>query len=62
MPDVLTPSEVAELFSVTPTTVSQWADKGQIRGFKTLGGHWRFHRADIEPLVAMAAPKPKAAS
>lgn len=63
MPDVLTPSEVADLFSVSPTTVSRWADEGRIKGFKTVGGHWRFHSEDITPmttLVTKAKPEGEA--
>ena len=36
------------LFGVHPQTVKKWADKGQLVGFRTPGGHWRFRREDID--------------
>jgi excisionase family DNA binding protein len=51
-PDILTPSQVAELFAVHPTTVKIWADKGLLVGFKTPGGHWRFRREDVDAALA----------
>lgn len=47
MPEVLTPAAVAAEFHVDPTTVNRWANAGLIGGFKTPGGHWRFHREDV---------------
>lgn len=47
--DVLTPGEVAKLFRVDPKTISRWAKAGQIKGFRTPGGHLRFHWEDVEP-------------
>jgi excisionase family DNA binding protein len=46
--DLLTPSEVAELFRVNPKTVSRWARAGKIAAIRTVGGHRRYHRGDIE--------------
>lgn len=51
-PDVLTPGEVAALFHVATTTVVRWAEEGKIASFRTLGGHRRFHRTDVEKLLA----------
>lgn len=50
--DLLTPAQAAELFGVHATTVSEWANQGRIKGTKTLGGHWRFHRADLEEAMS----------
>lgn len=44
----LGPSEVAELFMVSPATVRLWASKGELRAAATPGGHRRFLRQDIE--------------
>jgi|tagenome__1003787_1003787.scaffolds.fasta_scaffold13148773_1 excisionase family DNA binding protein len=49
--DYLTPAEVARLLSVTPRTVSRWADQGRIAHTVTLGGHRRFLRSDIVKLL-----------
>lgn len=38
----LTPTEVAELFKVSPVTVRQWAQKGLLPAQVTAGGHRRF--------------------
>jgi excisionase family DNA binding protein len=39
---LLTPREVAALFSVTPKTVTRWAEAGKLPAIRTLGGHRRF--------------------
>ena len=46
--DVLTPQEVAKLLMVSPVTVRQWAQKGELRALITPGGHRRFKRHDLE--------------
>ncbi len=46
--EYLTPHEVAELLLVSPVTVRQWAQKGQLRAETTPGGHRRFSRAEVE--------------
>lgn len=45
--DLLTPTEVAELFRVNPKTVTRWAKSGKISAIRTLGGHRRFSAAEI---------------
>lgn len=61
-PDILTPSQVAGLFHVHPTTVRRWALDGRIAYFKTPGGHMRFRRSDLEAWQApIAATKDSAA-
>lgn len=44
----LTPNEVAELLMVSPVTVRQWAQKGQLKAETTPGGHRRFLIHEIE--------------
>jgi excisionase family DNA binding protein len=51
-PDLLIPTEVAGLFRVDAITVRRWAKTGKLRSIKTLGGHRRFYRAEVEALVA----------
>ncbi len=46
--DLLTPTEVADLFRVNPKTVTRWAQAGKISVIRTLGGHRRFRRSEIE--------------
>ena len=46
--DLLTPGEVAALFRVNPKTVTRWARSGKIATVRTLGGHRRFRRNDVE--------------
>ncbi|MFN2555682.1 MAG: helix-turn-helix domain-containing protein [Nitriliruptorales bacterium] len=46
--EYLTTGEAARLLSVSPKTVSRWADAGRIAYVVTLGGHRRFARSVIE--------------
>jgi len=39
---LLSRSEVAELFQVSPSTVTRWAEAGMLPTVKTLGGHRRY--------------------
>jgi excisionase family DNA binding protein len=47
MPELMTPMEVAAMFRVDARTVTRWAQSGKLRAVRTLGGHRRYHRADI---------------
>ena len=49
--DLLTPAEVAVLFRVNPKTVTRWARAGKISAIRTLGGHRRFRREEIEAVL-----------
>jgi excisionase family DNA binding protein len=49
--DLLTPAEVGRLFRVSPKTVTRWARTGRISALKTMGGHRRFRRAEIEAVL-----------
>lgn len=44
----LTPNEVAERLMVSPITVRQWAQKGELHALATPGGHRRFLHHEIE--------------
>ena len=50
-PSYLLPSEVAEVLQVSPKTVTRWAKEGKLASRRTLGGHRRYARADIESLA-----------
>lgn len=52
----MTPGEVAARFQVDPRTVTRWARKGQLQSFRTLGGHRRFYRDEVE---AYFQPEPE---
>jgi excisionase family DNA binding protein len=45
--ELMTPTDVAKVFGVTPKTVSRWARAGKIESFRTVGGHLRFRRDDV---------------
>ena len=46
----LTPAQVADLFRVDVKTITRWAQAGQLTSFRTLGGHRRFRRSEVEAL------------
>jgi excisionase family DNA binding protein len=47
VPELFTASEFAEFCHVDLKTIHNWADKGQIRHFRTPGRHLRFRRLDV---------------
>lgn len=49
--EIMRPEDVAKLFLVDPKTVTRWADAGKIPFFKTIGGHRRYRRSEILPLL-----------
>ena len=49
--ELLTPSEAAELLSISPTTIRLWARNGRLKSVKTLGGHRRFTRDEVLSLL-----------
>jgi excisionase family DNA binding protein len=46
--ELLYPRDVAPMFGVDPKTIARWADSGKLKFVRTLGGHRRFRRSDIE--------------
>jgi excisionase family DNA binding protein len=52
---LLTPSEVAALFRVDPKTVTRWAKAGKLTPIRTLGGHRRYRKSEVENLLKGAA-------
>lgn len=51
-PALMTPGEVAAVFRVNAKTVTRWARAGKLNAVRTLGGHRRFPRADVDRLLA----------
>jgi excisionase family DNA binding protein len=52
--DILTSGDVAALLKVDRKTVSRWAKAGKIPGIRTLGGHYRFRRGEVQVAIAEA--------
>jgi excisionase family DNA binding protein len=46
-PELFTASEFADFCQVDLKTIHNWADKGEIRHFRTPGRHLRFRRLDV---------------
>ncbi len=43
-------TEVAEIFQVSPSTVTRWAEEGKLPSVKTLGGHRRYEAKAVMEL------------
>ena len=50
---LLTPAEVAKLFRVDPKTVTRWAKAGKLTAIRTLGGHRRYRRSEVQALLGI---------
>jgi excisionase family DNA binding protein len=50
-PRYLRTAQVAALLSVSPKTVSRWAQEGRLPYLRTLGGHRRYPDAEIRALL-----------
>lgn len=48
---LLTPGEVAAKFRVDPKTVTRWANAGKLTAVRTLGGHRRYRRTEVDALL-----------
>ena len=49
--ELMTPREVADLFGVGTKTIARWAVLGKLSSVRTLGGHHRYRRTEIETLL-----------
>ena len=54
MPKLLSPEDVAAIFSVDAKTVSRWADEGRLKSIRTPGGHRRFFEDEIMGIITPA--------
>lgn len=48
----LTLGQACRMLGVDESTLRRWADNGQVRAFRTLGGHRRFAEPDIREVLA----------
>jgi excisionase family DNA binding protein len=48
---LLTPAEVAKLFRVDPKTVTRWAKAGKLTAIRTLGGHRRYRKSEVQSFL-----------
>lgn len=48
----------AAALGVSESTVRRWVDAGEVRSFRTRGGHRRIHPADLNALLAEASRTP----
>lgn len=48
---LLTRAEVAEIFQVSPSTITRWAEAGKLPSVKTLGGHRRYEAKAVMALA-----------
>ncbi len=48
---LLTRSEVAEIFQVSPSTITRWAETNKLPSIKTLGGHHRYEAKVVMQLA-----------
>ncbi len=48
-------SDVARMMPVSPKTVSRWAKEGRLPFIRTLGGHRRYPKIEIERLAQSLA-------
>lgn len=59
--ELLTVAQVADLFGVTPRTVTRWARSGRLSAIRTLGGHHRFFADEVLRLLEGVAEEAAAA-
>jgi excisionase family DNA binding protein len=50
-PELMLPTEVATVFGVDAKTVTRWAKAGKLTSIRTLGGHRRYMRSEIEDFL-----------
>lgn len=49
--DLLTPSEVAQIFRVHPRTVTRWAKAGKLSSIRVLRNHRRYRASEVRQLL-----------
>lgn len=56
-PQWFTLGEASRLLGVDASTLRTWADAGQVRTFRTPGGHRRFAQTDLQALLQRSHPQ-----
>ncbi len=51
MEEVLTVYKASRYCNVSPKTIINWVEAGHIKAYKTVGGHRRINRADLEAFM-----------
>ena len=51
MEDVLTVFKASQYCSVSPKTIINWVESGHIKAYKTVGGHRRINKVDLETFM-----------
>ena len=54
----LTLGAASEVLGVSESTIRRWADAGDVRSFRTRGGHRRILEEDLRQIVTAAPPAP----
>src|ERR1044072_2364792 len=57
MEELLTPAEAARIAGVSYPTLKQWIYKGKVHSVKTVGGHHRVARSEIERISGAVRSK-----
>lgn len=57
MEELLKPAEAARIAGVSYPTLKQWIYKGKVQSVKTVGGHHRVARSEIERISGAARSK-----
>ena len=57
MEELMKPADAARLAGVSYPTLKQWIYKGKIRSVKTVGGHHRVSRSEIERISGKTSSK-----
>ncbi|MFN0145776.1 MAG: helix-turn-helix domain-containing protein [Dehalococcoidia bacterium] len=57
-PSWLTLGAASQLLGVSESTIRRWADAGELRSYRTTGGHRRVLEEDLRHLISNTAPAP----
>ncbi|MFP4254672.1 MAG: helix-turn-helix domain-containing protein [Halothece sp.] len=47
----MTTNQAADYLGVTPKTLRTWESEGKVKAIRTLGGHRRFYKKDLNELL-----------
>jgi putative resolvase len=53
---ILSISEAARYLGVFPLTLRNWEKKGMLKAFRTLGGHRRFKKSELDKIINSKTP------